>query len=47
MKQVIRDFKAIMADWHERKEFIGGFACVILMMAVIFILVVMFQSDGL
>ena len=36
-----------MADRHERKEFIGSFACVIVMMAVMFLLMVMFQSDGL
>ena len=47
MKQVIRDFKAIMADRHERREFIGSFACAIVMIAVMYLLMVMFQSDGL
>lgn len=47
MRQTIQDLISTMADRHERKEFIGSFACVIVMMAVMFLLMVMFQSDGL
>ena len=43
MKQTIRDFKVIMADKHERKEFIGSFACVIAMMVVMYITIVIFH----
>ena len=35
-KQVFNDFKEIMRDKHERKEFIGGFACVIAMFTVMY-----------
>ena len=28
-KQVFNDFKEIMRDKRERKEFLGGFACVV------------------
>ena len=47
MKQIIKDFKAILADKQERKEFIGGFTCVIAMMAVMYLLMVVFHIDGL
>ena len=43
MEQVIRDFKAIMADKHERKEFIGGFACVIAVMVILYMMIVIFH----
>lgn len=33
-KQAFNDFKEIMRDKHERKEFLGGFACVIAMMVI-------------
>lgn len=36
-KQIYNDFKEIMRDKHERKEFIGGFACVIAMFAVMYV----------
>ena len=35
-KQIYIDFKDIMRDKHERKEFIGSFACVIAMFAAMY-----------
>ena len=43
MRQTIRDFKAIMADKNERKEFIGGFACVLAMMVILYMVIVIFH----
>lgn len=43
MEQTIRDFKAIMADKRERKEFIGGLACVIVMMLIAYIVIAIFH----
>ena len=40
MKQMIADFKAIMADKKERNEFIGSFACVMVMLAVLYVFMV-------
>ena len=45
MKQKIRDFKVIMADKQARKElkeFIGGYACVAVMLALSYIVLVAF-----
>ena len=43
MRQTIRDFKVIMADKGERKEFIGGLACVIAMIVVMYIAIMIFH----
>ena len=43
MRQTIRDFKAIMADKRERTEFIGGIACVIATLAVLYVAIVIFH----
>ncbi len=40
MRQMIANFKAIMADKRERKEFVGSFACVIVTLAVLYITIV-------
>lgn len=43
MKEIIQDFKAIMADKHERQEFIGSFACVVVMMVLMYFVIVIFH----
>ena len=36
-KKIYNDFKDIMRDKRERKDFIGGIACVIAMFAVMYV----------
>ena len=43
MRQMMTDFKAIMADKQERKEFIGSFACVIVTLAMIYMAIAIFH----
>ena len=43
MEQTLKGFKAIMADKRERKEFLGGFACVIVTMLIVYIVIVIFH----
>ena len=43
MRQVIRDFKTIMADRRERKEFIGSFACVMVVLVMLYVVLVIFH----
>ena len=47
MKDIVNSFKAIMANKLERVEFIGGFACVLIMLAAMYLCMVIFQSGGL
>ncbi len=47
MKEIVNSLKAIMADRHERAEFIGGAVAVAVILAVCYLLMVMFHSDGL
>ena len=42
MKTVIRDFQTIMASKPERKDFIGGLVCVLVMMAMAYVVMVIF-----
>ena len=42
MRQVIMDIKAIMASKAERKDFIGGLVCALLMMVMAYAVIVIF-----
>ena len=42
-RQVFNDFKAIMRDKNERKEFIGGFASYIVMFALVYVVIYVFH----
>lgn len=43
MKEAIDNFKIIMQDKRERKEFIGGVVCVVITMALAYMTIVIFH----
>ena len=47
MKEIVKSLKAIMADRHERVEFVGSVVFFLLMIAVCYLCMVMFHNDGL
>ncbi len=42
-KEIFNDFKDIMRDKKERKEFLGGFACVLAVMAECYFAILIFH----
>jgi hypothetical protein len=42
-KEIFNDFKDIMRDKKERKEFLGGFACVLVAMAECYFAILIFH----
>ena len=43
MKQSIKDFKAIVSDKRECKEFFGGLACVLAAIVLIYFVICVFH----
>ena len=43
MKETIKNLKAIMADKHECKEFIGSILCTVVMLVLAYIAILIFH----
>ncbi len=42
MRQMIADFKAIMADKWQRRDFISGFICVMMVLVELYMIIAIF-----